>query len=109
MGLVGGVRLVAEGGFGGVEGDHHPLGGEPFDVLQQRLEEAVGHAGGNPRLGAQPAVAALGEGIETAEGQGMAIHQQQQGVGALSRCCALEAALPCGMGPLRSFNLSQRR
>ena len=34
VGLVAGVGLVAEGGFGGVEGDHHPLGAEPLAVLQ---------------------------------------------------------------------------
>ena len=89
VGLVGRIRLVTEGGFGGVEGDHHALGGEAAAVVEQGLEEAVGHAGGNPRLGAQPPIAALGEGVKTAEGQGMAIHQQQQ-------------------GPPKSFGLSHR-
>ena len=80
MGLVVDILDVPEGGLGGVEGDHHPLGVEAFAVLQQGLEEAIGDAGGHARLGAEAAIASLAEGIETAEGQGMAIHQQQQGL-----------------------------
>ena len=75
VGLVGPIGLMAEGGFGGVEGDHHPLGGQALAVVEQGLEEAVGHRGGHTVLGAQPPLAAFAEGVETAERQGVAIHQ----------------------------------
>ncbi len=97
VGLVGGVRLVPEGGFRRVKGDHHPLGAEPLAVLQQRLEKAVGHRGGDAGLGAQAALTALGKGVEAAERQRVAIHQEQQGLGRLWRGGA--ARIPCGHGP----------
>ncbi|CAI8152983.1 MAG: Uncharacterised protein [Synechococcus sp. CC9902] len=92
MGFVVGIRFVAECGFGGVEGNRNTLWFEIFAVLQQCFEKAVGHAGRPPVLGGQPALSPLAEGIEAAEGQGMAIDQQQQrfggslghGVGAVS-------------------------
>ena len=98
VGLVAGVGLVAEGGLSGVEGDHHPLGGEPLAVLQQRLEKAVGHRGGDARLGAQAAFSSLGKGVEAAEGERVAIHQEQQGLGRL--CKGSAAWIPCGHGPI---------
>ena len=109
VGLVGRVGLVAEGGFGSIEGDHHALGVESAAVVEQGLEEPIGHAGGDPRLGAQPAIAALGEGIETAEGQGVAIHQEQQGLGATSRRCGAAAVREVPIGCPRSCGLTHRR
>ena len=109
VGLVGRIGLVAEGGFGGIEGDHHALGVESAAVVEQGLEEPIGHAGGDPRLGAQPAIAALGEGIETAEGQGVAIHQEQQGLGATSRSCGAAAVREVPIGCPRSCGLTHRR
>jgi len=67
--LVGLIRFMAEGGFSGVEGDHHPLRDEAFAVVEQSLEEAVGHRGGYPFLGAQAAFPPFAEGVEAAEGQ----------------------------------------
>ena len=81
VGLVVGIRLVAEGGFRRVEGDGHTLGFQGFACVQKGLEEAVGDAGGAAVLGGQPPFAAFAEGVETAEGQGMAVHKQQQGLG----------------------------
>ena len=78
VGLVVGVLLVAEGGLGGVEGHHHPLGREPAAVVEQSLEEAVGDAGGHAVLGREPTISPLGEGVEAAESQRVAVHQQQQ-------------------------------
>ena len=78
VGLVVGVRHVAEGGLVGVEGHHHTGWGKAAAVVQQRPQEAIGHAGGDALLGAQPTIAALAERIEAAKGQGMAIDQQQQ-------------------------------
>ena len=66
-----GVGLVPEGGLGGIEGNHHALGGQAFAVVEQGLEEAVGHGGGHPLLGAQPPFTAFAEGVETAKGQGV--------------------------------------
>ena len=83
MGLVGRIGLVAEGGFGRVEGHHQSLGPEPLAVVEQGLEEAVGHRGGHALLGAQAAIAPLAEGVEAAERQRVAIDQQQQGLGAV--------------------------
>ena len=80
--LVGRVGLVAEGGLGRVEGHHQAIGLQPLAVVEQGLEEAVGDAGGDPCLGAQAAIAPLGEGVVAAEGQRMAVDQQQQGLGA---------------------------
>ena len=74
VGLVGAVRLVAEGGLGRVEGDHHPLGGQALAVVEQGLEEAVGHRSGDSLLGAQTTLAPLGKGIEAAKGQAVAVH-----------------------------------
>ena len=98
VGFVGLIGFVPEGGLGGVKGDHHALGLEAFAVIQQRLEEAVGHAGGNAVLGAQAPLAPFGEGVEAAEGQGMAIHQQQQRLGcAAHQTLELAHSLPSGI------------
>ena len=77
--LVIGVGLVSEGGLGGVKGDRHALGFQPLAVVQQCLEKSIGHAGWATVLGGQPSLTSLAEGVEAPEGQGMAIHKQQQG------------------------------
>ena len=77
VGLVGLVGVVAEGGLGRIEGNHHPLGAEAFAVVEQGFEEAVGDRGGHAGLGAQAPFATFGKGIKTAKGQGVAVHQQQ--------------------------------
>ena len=87
MGFVVGVRFVAKGGCGRVEGQHHPLGVQSLDIVEQGLEKAIGHAGGDTVFGAESPFASLGKGIETAKSQGMAIHQQQQGFVLLVGCC----------------------
>ena len=87
MGLVVGVRFVTKGGCGRVEGQYHPLGVQPLDIVEQGLEKAIGHAGGDTVFGAESSFAALGKGIETAKSQGMAIDQQQQGFVLLVACC----------------------
>ena len=79
VGLVVGIGLVPESRFRRVEGDRHSLGREGLAVLQQGLEESVGDAGGDSILRGQSALPSLAEGIEASEGQGVAIHQQQQG------------------------------
>ena len=81
VGLVVGVRLVAEGGLGCVEGDGNALWLQGFAVVQQGFEKAVGHAGGPAVFGGQTAFPPLAEGVEAAECQGMAIHKQQKGLG----------------------------
>ena len=78
MGLVVGIGFVPEGGFCSVKGNGDTLRLQPFAVIQQCLEKAIGDAGGPAILGGQPTVTSLAEGVEAAEGQGMAIHQQQQ-------------------------------
>ena len=70
---------MAKGGMGRVEGDHHSLGSQALAVVQQGLEEAIGHRGGNSFLSAEAPFAPFGEGIETSEGQAVAIDQKQQG------------------------------
>ena len=98
VGFVRLIRFVPEGGFGGVKGDHHAIGLQAFAVIQQRLEEAVGHAGGNAVLGAQATLTSFGEGVEAAESQGMAIHQQQQRLGcAAHQTLELAHSLPSGI------------
>ena len=79
MGLVIGIGLVAEGGFCGVKGDRHTLGFQSLAVVEQGLEESIGHAGGTAILRGESPFTSLAEGVETAEGQRMAIYQQQQG------------------------------
>ena len=81
VGLVVGVRLVAEGGLGCVEGNGNAFGLQGFAVVQQGFEKAVGHAGGPAVFGGQTAFPPLAEGVEAAECQGMAIHKQQKGLG----------------------------
>ena len=81
VGLVIGIRFVAERGLGGVEGDGNPLGFQGFAVVEQCLEKPIRHAGGPTVFGGQAAFPPFAEGVETAEGQRMAIHKQQQGFG----------------------------
>ena len=77
VGLVGGIQVVAKGGLPGIKGDDHPLGLPLLGSLQQRLEETVGHAGGDAAAGAQSPVA-LPQCVVAAKRQGMAIHQKQK-------------------------------
>ena len=74
-----GVCFVPKGWLRRVEGDGHPLRGEGFAVVEQGFEKAVGHARGDAVLGGKPPFASLAEGVEAAEGQRVAVHQQQQG------------------------------
>ena len=79
MGFVVGIGLMAEGGFSGVEGDGHPFRFQAFAVVEQGFEKAVGHAGRPAVFRGQSTLTAFAEGIETAKGQGVAVHKQQQG------------------------------
>ena len=75
VGLVGPVGHVPEGGLCRVKGNHHPLGGQSLAVVEQGFEEAIGHRGGDAFLGAQAPITALGKGVKTPKGEGMAVDQ----------------------------------
>ena len=80
MCLVVRIRDMPEGGLSGVEGDGDPLGGQASTDVQQGFEEAVGDAGRSTVLGGQTPFTSLAEGVEAAEGQRVAVHEQQQGL-----------------------------
>ena len=69
MGFVVGICLMAEGGFSRIEGDRHTVGLQPFAVIEQGLEESIGHARRNPIFCGQSTLTAFAEGIKTAERQ----------------------------------------
>ncbi len=71
---------MPEGGLSGVEGDGDALGGQASTDVQQGFEEAVGDAGRSTVLGGQTPFTSLAEGVEAAEGQRVAVHEQQQGL-----------------------------
>jgi len=79
MGFVVGIGLMSKGGLSGVESDRHPLWLETFAVVEKGFEKAISHAGRSAIFRGQSTLTSLAEGIETAKGQGVAIHQQQQG------------------------------
>ena len=69
MGFVVGICLMAEGGFSRIEGDRHTVGLQPFAVIEQGLEESIGHARRNSIFCGQPTLTAFAEGVKTAERQ----------------------------------------
>ena len=80
VGLVIGISLVTERGLCRVEGDGDPLGFQGLAGVEERLQEAVGDAGRPAIVRGQTAFPAFAEGVETAEGQGVAVHKQKEGL-----------------------------